>query len=593
MGQSYTPNPYFGMRNDDFNTVESFSFVKTKAKRGRGRKLPSNVRLDSSLHDSIVSELLSLLSCDESFAAKYLAEVLLSKYVGPDTDDAATRAQRAVDKWLATELRNRKTNWRLIEFDPISNDLDLGWTTMSALVKTIRRTIRRVLGTSFPEEALYGSFSGGASTSKGKMPGAVYRKFATQADVTSEAYADARRIVSTCETWLAYRQHGKFDELRVVEGNIMFTVPKSSTIDRVAAKEPDFNCFAQKGVGDFIRRRLKSVEGIDLNDQSINRSLAKKGSVRGELATIDLSSASDSVCTQLVYLLLPPEWAVQLDCLRSQRTQLPDGTMHYNEMFSSMGNGFTFELESLIFLAIAKAVRYHSGNPAGRISVYGDDIVVPACIAARFARVLHWFGFLVNNEKSFWKGRFRESCGGHYYRGEDVTPFYIKEPIDTTERLIHFLNRLRKWSAAGSREGYHALWVKYSQYVGTHLHGGWNVESPVALVTYRSAARQYYRLARVSVPFPNSRKGGKVELLEQDAVQLGGYLFALRSLDGRSGVFRLIDVGDVAGEVFFEDPFDPLYSPPKEYVGWKVIRNDRPSWESGQIPEFPEEYWCP
>lgn len=594
----FIPNPYLVADPDTLEGSVSVTRDVEKRKRARKRKLSGNVRLDPSLHSAVIGELLSLLSRDGSYEANYLAEVLLSKYVGPDTDSAELRKSRAIDKWLATELRNRKTNWRIIQFDPIDSDVDLGWVKMSKLVSTIRAVISKIIGAEPPEDVLYGTFTGGASTSKSRNVGVIFTKFASQADVTAEAYDTLKQVVSSCEVWRLCLDRVGSLEPRIVEGNVLFTVPKTSTIDRVAAKEPDLNCFAQKGIGDFIRRSLRK-EGIDLNDQSVNRSLAKQGSIDGKLATLDLSSASDSVTTQLVYLLLPPKWAVLMDTVRSQRTVLPDGTIHYNEMFSSMGNAFTFELESLLFYSIVRACCYHSGVK-GRVSVYGDDIICPSSVARRVARLFNWFGFTVNPSKSFWSGRFRESCGGHYYRGRDVTPFYVKEPIATCERLVHFLNRLRKWAGTGFlRDGYYELWVKYSKYVGNHLHGGWNVESPHALVSPRIPGKRTYRLSPISLPvmplrpvmgeIPWHRREGYVSVCEQDAIQLGGYLFALRSRDGFCPTLVPYEFGNELGQIFFETPSSGVFDIPVDYRGWEVKRNDPPSWVSGRIPLFPEE----
>lgn len=591
----YAPNPFFG---SDENLSDGVSFSDEKIKRGsKGKKyLPGNKRLDSSLHDSVLRDLDELLSKDPSFEAEYLREVILSKFVGPNTDSAHLRASRAVDKWLATELRNRKTNWRLIELHPDHCEVDFGWMKLPAFVNTVRSLIAKVIGDEPPEECLYGTFSGGASTSLKREEGVLFRKFATQADVTSEAYETCMQVVSSCDTWRLTLSARGLLEPRVVDGNVMFTVPKSTTIDRVAAKEPDLNCLVQKGAGDYIRRRLKLKAGIDLNDQSVNRRLAQQGSKDGSLATLDLSSASDSIATQLVYLLLPPKWAIHLDTIRSQRTRLPDGSMHYNEMFSSMGNGFTFELESLLFWSIVKAVCYHSGI-RGRVSVFGDDIICPTGAARRVARLFNFFGFTVNPEKSFWSGRFRESCGGHYYRGLDVTPFYVKEPIDTTERLVHFLNRLRKWAGTGlCRDGYFDLWKRYASKVDSRLHGGWNVGSPYALVGPK-LKKVSYRLKPKYLPLSEellnaSRQtwlGSKVEFTEQDVLQLGGYLFALRTIDGREPRFlRVGNPGD-AGEMFIEDPLAETSSEVKRIRGWTSERNIRPSWHDGQYPVFPEE----
>ena len=149
-------------------------------------------------------------------------------------------------------------------------------------------------------------------------------------------------------------------EPRFVNGNVMFTVPKNSEIDRCACKEPDLNMFLQKGFGNQIRYLLKKKAGVDLNNQLINRELARVGSVDGSLMTVDLSSASDSVTSALVGRLLPPDWFWYLDLVRSPVTMI-DGEVHLNEMFSSMGNGFTFELESLLFYAITRATAYFGG----------------------------------------------------------------------------------------------------------------------------------------------------------------------------------------------------------------------------------------
>ena len=207
------------------------------------------------------------------------------------------------------------------------------------------------------------------------------------------------------------KQYGIFSSLSEVKGNVLFTVPKKTDIDRCACKEPDINMFLQKGVGNHIRSRLRK-HAINLNDQSRNRRLAQEGSVAlGQLATIDLSSASDSISIEVVRLLLPNEWFEYLNDIRSHFTEI-DGENHRLEMFSSMGNGFTFELESLIFFVLCRAVQYFTGTP-GVLSVYGDDIVLPSEIFYDAEFVLRKFGFSVNSDKSFHTGPFRESCGGH------------------------------------------------------------------------------------------------------------------------------------------------------------------------------------
>jgi hypothetical protein len=451
------------------------------------------------------------------FAIDYLREVLLSKFVGDDTAPADLRRQRAIDKWLETEKRNAETNIRVLFLDE-----DFGRFDSEALLAKAARLILSVIGRAPPQDILYGIFTGGASTSQRRELGVVARKFTGKPDVTREAYGWwISSFLHLGPTWFQYNPELSSPE--IVEGNVLFTVPKSTEIDRVAAKEPDLNMWMQKGIGAFLRKRLRSRAHVDLDDQSINRNLAREGSRDGRLATIDLSSASDSVTTGLVQRLLPLEWFLLLDACRCKRT-LIDGSVHENEMFSSMGNAFTFELESLVFWAISLAVK-ELLHEDGVVSVYGDDIVVPSVIVPTLIEVFSFCGFVVNTTKSFWEGYFRESCGGHYYRGYDVTPFYVKEPIRTLDRLIHFLNRVRNFVLRDGGtigqyddQDFQEFWSKWARLVPRKLWGGHSCSDPSRLV---SPGHGRYSLQR--------RKIRRSRLEEE--CQLGLYLQDLRSRD--------------------------------------------------------------
>lgn len=225
------------------------------------------------------------------------------------------------------------------------------------------------------------------------------------------------------------------------------TVPKSFKTDRFISIEPTMNIFLQKGVGKYIRRRLRRV-GVDLDDQTLNQGACARAQVDC-LATVDLSSASDTVSKEIVYHLLPLEWADLLDNLRSKAVLLGDEVNPRRlEKFSSMGNGFTFELESLIFWALASSVEGVDYN----IYVYGDDIVIPSSAFEALSRVFSECGFTINRAKSFATGRFYESCGKHYFDGREVTPFYQKKSWTNAEgkaslpEMVRAHNRLVRWS---------------------------------------------------------------------------------------------------------------------------------------------------
>lgn len=206
-----------------------------------------------------------------------------------------------------------------------------------------------------------------------------------------------------------------------VDGNKVTVVPKNAKTDRVIAIEPRWNVFFQKGFGSMLRRCL-TRSGQNLDDQSLNQRLAQEGSASGRYATIDLSSASDCVSLELVRELLPEKLCHLLELCRSPRA-FYEGTWHLNEKFSSMGNGYTFELESLIFLSVVRSI---CGDD---VSVYGDDIIVPSSFSQEVIESLRMLGFQPNSEKTFSTGPFRESCGGDFFNGVNVTPIYWKDPL--------------------------------------------------------------------------------------------------------------------------------------------------------------------
>lgn len=198
-------------------------------------------------------------------------------------------------------------------------------------------------------------------------------------------------------------------------------VPKNAKTLRTICTEPGLNTLVQLGLGTHIARRLAAF-GIDIRDQTLNQRRACEGSLTGALATLDLSSASDTISTELVYELLPLDWATLLNRARSRKVLLPTGQVISQEKFSSMGNGFTFPLETLIFWSLAASCCSKDSDA----SAYGDDLIVPTAVYPLLVEVLTAAGFLVNQTKSYHTGFFRESCGKDYYSGTDVRPIYMK-----------------------------------------------------------------------------------------------------------------------------------------------------------------------
>ncbi len=442
------------------------------------------------LTDDFIASMSSALATDTSVEARYLSQIWLSKFVSDSTLSPELRRSKAIDKWLLTEQTNERTNERLQRWSNSDSVHVLPGVSSRKFLDKVASIVSQILPWTPSLDLLNGGFSGGSSTSKKRVDGHPAIKFLDKADVTRETWTIVSELIHNTRWGSHYRESGL--EPRFVRGNVMFTVPKNAEIDRVAAKEPDLNMFFQKSIGNQIRSLLKRV-GINLNDQRINGELARVGSIDGSLATLDLSSASDSVTFQLVKRVLPSDWFHIMAALRSQETEI-DGVYHTNEMFSSMGNGFTFELESLLFYSICRAVAYFCGV-RGTISVYGDDIIIPTEITDSVISALAYCGFSVNLEKSFWDSPFRESCGKHWYGGRDVSPFYLRKPFSTLSDLILTLNQLASWASrciSVVDPLYEEIHLMYRKYIPESLWGGQDLTSRSSLVTGHAPRKELY-----------------------------------------------------------------------------------------------------
>lgn len=228
---------------------------------------------------------------------------------------------------------------------------------------------------------------------------------------------------------LAYEGHNK----------ISF-VPKTAKTERTIAVEPLLNGFVQKGIDQEMRKLILHRTGIDLSNQESNQRLAREGSIDDSedgFVTIDMKSASDSVSCGLVRFLLPEEWFRFLNNTRSKYYKM-DETLHEYSKFCSMGNGFCFPLETLVFASACHAVG--AGLPMVDYSIYGDDIIVRKKHSGAVLRLLRHWGFTANLDKTFLEGPFRESCGADWFGGEDVRPYTLDHDLGSLPNLFKFLN---------------------------------------------------------------------------------------------------------------------------------------------------------
>lgn len=237
---------------------------------------------------------------------------------------------------------------------------------------------------------------------------------------------------------------------RTVLGSKLSTVPKNEETMRTIAIEPSGNMCLQLAAGRILEDALRDI-GLDIrNQQDKNKVLARIGSIDGSLATIDLSSASDMISPDLVRALMPDAWQQLITELRSPLILVNKEWVPTN-MISTMGNGFTFPLMTLLLVALIYSMRRSHSGPNSFVNwtdtaVFGDDIIIPTREFEEFCSILEKAGLKVNASKSYQSGPFRESCGGDYWEGVDITPFYVKS-LRVDSDIYVAINQLCMWSA--------------------------------------------------------------------------------------------------------------------------------------------------
>jgi hypothetical protein len=402
----------------------------------------------------------------KEFAAGALLNAFLKKFQDGHTSEADAVA---LDTFTASNIRCGE--WTIRDDRSLEEDLLLG---------LFKQTIYRFFNRG-PNGHILSSITNilrdadvGPGSSVGSRGTDFYTKlFSGPLTGTSKSlYAIYANYADKVPFWRTAEQlrSDHFGDFNVVRGNRLSFVPKNVDTSRCICTEPLLNMFFQKGAGRILERRLKQFFGIDLaTQQECNRDLARIGSMSERFCTIDLSAASDSVSLNMIRETFPADVVDWLELFRSPEVQLPSGDWVELNMISSMGNAYTFPLETIIFASVVSAAyqmkdkflkkgysvdcKYNAEDGVfvqtkrlPNFGVFGDDIIVEHEHYRHTVMLLELLGFSVNAEKSFSQGPFRESCGGDYFRGHPVRGVYIKSLRTQASRYVA-INRLNEWSA--------------------------------------------------------------------------------------------------------------------------------------------------
>lgn len=214
-------------------------------------------------------------------------------------------------------------------------------------------------------------------------------------------------------------------------------VPKDFRGPRLISAEPTVNQYLQQGQ---MRRIMQYVDdhpvislSLKMRDQTRNQRMAQR-SVEDCTATLDLSDASDTVSTTLVWYLLSGVPTLRRYLMSTRSDYLSyKGKEVKIVAFAPMGSAVCFPIESLVFWALSMGslmLARHSDRPpwstfvrelSSSIGVFGDDIIIPEEALSILIGTLESVGCKPNMSKTCSSTVFRESCGTEWMGNTDVT----------------------------------------------------------------------------------------------------------------------------------------------------------------------------
>lgn len=407
-------------------------------------------RIATQIHQALVEDQGSIIHEYDTtgnpvhFAHLRQCNELLKKFVSSSVDQASLQ-DITFKNFLKTNRRMGKVNLKLRdELSVCSPRLNRSTRKMDKIHLRAKALMSFVL-TDFekPEWFVECRNSSGSSIGVPFVDTSIERKFSFPMSVTKGALSLFNESMAFNENLkeavVNYNSRNPLlGPYNIVRGSSATTVDKTSDKRRMICVEPTCNMYLQQGLMHMMYKRMKVV-GLDVESlPDLHKQLAKESSITGKNATIDWSSASDSVSVELLRWLLPPKWFAAVILTRSPFSTI-NGVERRMNMISTMGNAVTFPLETLVFWTYAHATiltentytnsLFPEWEDLMNVSVFGDDCIVPTNIASRYIEVMEEVGFIVNDDKSYYgTEQFRESCGGDYLTGFDVRPFSLKAP---------------------------------------------------------------------------------------------------------------------------------------------------------------------
>lgn len=406
-------------------------------------------------YDQLVTKSVKPADYDDGilFSQDYAAVKFLAKCANLPTSFDLEYESLKVEAWA--EAKCKQTNLRIRKTFP---------SFITNRIRCVAQDILSdILGATpdFSEIALHYRFGPGATSATTRASTTIVDKLGQNFHTTAEAFADCQ-LMAQYVPGLASEFAESLDFVGPLCGprigdifpfNEFLSVPKNAKTNRAIAKSVHLLTGGQLALGHILRTKLRQSRwGLDLDSLwQENQEYARIGSLgvhtdSFQYVTVDVTCASSTIAIETIFDLLPRSWALLLDRWRECRT-LYGQYVHYNHKFSSMGNGFTFELESLLFFALAKASQIIAGDNRAFCSSFGDDIITTASSYDLLCEVFSFYGLTVNETKSYTSGYFRESCGADFWHGARINPPYLKDLLNDESSVVKLANRIRDYSS--------------------------------------------------------------------------------------------------------------------------------------------------
>jgi len=336
----------------------------------------------------------------------------------------------------------------------------------------------------------------------------------------------------------------------------LICVPKTAKGPRLIAAEPTSHQWCQQLLLRFLFDQCRThfgVHFIDFKDQNKSGDMVLQASLDRELATVDLSDASDRLTCWTVERIFRTN-ASLVSALHAARTryirdEISDVPSFLSlRKFASQGTATTFPVMSLVMLCIAlgstldhtdRVTWARMKELRTKVRVFGDDIILPTYGYERLVRAMDLLQLKVNTAKSYIHGHFRESCGTDGFRGYNVTPVkprtLVADSPASCQAVVDTSNNLFNkglWYASRTADDQLPISVrKYLRIVGPNEAGFSGLTSYVGSDESHLIQRWNSRLHRNEVRVWSIRS--KTERSERDGFD-GLLDFFARSYDSRN-----------------------------------------------------------